>query len=287
MTARRAPDAVPSARSEGAAGTVEGGTIVPARRRSPEEDALARTLRRWATPTSVDDLAARGVKTVRSIPASRMGALIEKAVNRALIERTLEGGEEDLSSIARRQFLRLAKDAARQDRAPESAVDAELRGRATSTLDRLKRELAERRRTLEDHERQLEDGELDAAEDARLTESVRELFGLHGDAGSPRLCGETVELVVGEVRRARGHARRARLDEHQREVQNLERRIAKLSVLLGETEDALRKARLAGSVDPGVSSIYDEVQGLSADDERHEQKTALMKSIFEANLALR
>ncbi|MEC8511314.1 MAG: hypothetical protein VX015_04145 [Planctomycetota bacterium] len=283
----RAPDAALPEGADLRAGTVHGDTLIPARSHTPEEDALARTLRRWATPKSVDDLAARGVKTVRSIPASRLGALIEKAVNRALIERTLEGGSEDISEIARRQFLRLAKDASREDHAAASAEDAELRGRATSTLDRLKRELGERRRGLEDHERELEKGDLDASEDARLTESVRELFGLHGDAASPQLCGQTVDLVVGELRRARGEAREARLQEHQREVRNLERRIAKLSVLLGETEDALRKARFAGTAETGIGSIYDEVQGLDSSDAQLEQKSALMKSIFEANLALR
>lgn len=283
----RDSDAIPSEDVELRPGTVHGDTLIPARKPAPEEDALSRTLRRWATPKSVDELAARGVKTVRSIPASRLGALIEKAVSRALIERTLEGGSEELSAIARRQFLRLAEEAARQGPSPGSEEHAELRGRATSTLDRLKRELAERRRGLEDQERQLEEGDLDASEDARLTESVRELFGLHGDAGSPRLCVETVELLVGEVRRARAGARRARLDEHQREVHKLERRVAKLSVLLGETEDALREARLAVAAEEGIASIHDRVQGLAADDAQLERKSALMKSIFEANQALR
>lgn len=280
----------------GAPGTLQGDTLIPARRRPEGDpgDAFARTLRRWARPTSVDDLAARGVKTVRSISMSRMGALIEKAVNRALIERTLEGapaaGSADalsLSTSARDQFMRLAKDASRVDRLQPDGDEAELRGRATSTLDRLKQELAARRRSLADHERKLEGGELDAAEDERLTEKIRELFALHGDAGTSQLRRDTVALVRGELREARQRTRRARLEEHQREVHNLERRIAKLSVLLGETEDALRKARLGKAVDDGVSSIYDAVQGLSSQDGQFEQKTELMRSIFEANLALR
>ena len=281
----RAPDAVPSEDAEVRPGSVLGDTLVPARKRPPEEDALSRTLRRWATPKRLDELAASGVKTVMSIPISRLGALIERAVNRALIERTLEGGSEELSSMARRQFLRLASDASRHGHASEE--DTELRGRATSTLDRLKRELDERRRGLADQARQLEERDLELSEDARLTKSVRELFGEHRDAGSPRLCGKTVELLLKEVRRVREEARRGRVNEHEREIHNLERRIAKLSVLLGDTEDALRKARLAGAGDPGIASIYDGVQGLDPDDVRLQQKTALMKSIFRANLALR
>lgn len=274
-------------------GTIHGDTLIPARRGGAKgpgggEDALARTLRRWARPTSVDDLAARGVKTVRSVSMARMGALIEKAVNRALIERTLASEGDDalsLSQSARDQFMRLAKDAAGTGEPLDD--DAALRGRATSTLDRLKRELADRRKSLADHERKLSGGELDASEDARLTERLRELFALHGDAGDRLLCGETVDLVLGEVSTIRRRARQARLEEHQREVHQLERRIAKLSLLLGETEDQLRKVRLAKNVDTGISSIYDAVQGLDGGDAQFEQKSMLMKSIFEANLALR
>jgi hypothetical protein len=40
-------------------------------------------------------------------------------------------------------------------------------------------------------------------------------------------------------------------------------------------------------VDVGVPSIYREVQGLSADAAQHERKREMMRSIFEANLALR
>ena len=52
-----------------------------------------------------------------------LAPLIEKAVNRALIERTLEGGSEELPAIARRQFLRLAKDASREGHAAARGVD--------------------------------------------------------------------------------------------------------------------------------------------------------------------
>ena len=86
---------------------------------------------------------------------------------------------------------------------------------------------------------------------------------------------------------ARRRVRLARLEEHQREINTLERRIAKLSVLLGETEDALRRIRAGDAVDPGVSSIFDSVQGLDHADEQFERKAGLMKVLFEANLALR
>ena len=63
--------------------------------------------------------------------------------------------------------------------------------------------------------------------------------------------------------------------------------IAKLSVLLGETEDQLRRLRNHGSIDPGVGSLYDGVQGLDAETPHLERKTHLMQAIFEANLEMR
>ena len=39
--------------------------------------------------------------------------------------------------------------------------------------------------------------------------------------------------------------------------------------------------------DSGKRSMHREVQGLAEDDERYGQKTALMTSIFEANLAFK
>jgi len=259
-------------------------------------DALARTIRRWAKTTSVDELAARGVKTVRSVSMTRMGALLEKAVNRALIERTLDADSGDalsLSSSARATFLELTRsevagEAALHEAPGDGALGGTLQSRATSTLDRLKRELEDRRKTFADHEKKLSEGEIDTAEDSKLSSRMRDLFATYAGTGDDRaLENETLSLVLTELRKSRRRARQARLEEHQREIGTLERRIAKLSALLGETEDALRQVKLGKTLDPGVSSIYDSVQGLTENDGLFEQKAGLMKTIFEANMALR
>lgn len=261
-----------------------------------EGDALARTIRRWAKTTSVDELAARGVKTVRSVSMARMGALLEKAVNRALIERTLDSDPGDalsLSSSARETFLELTRSEVAGEAALDEAPGAEplegtLQSRATSTLDRLKRELEDRRKAFADHEKQLSDGEIDTAEDNKLRTRLSDLFATYARPGDDRtLERETSQLVLTELRKSRRRARQARLEEHHREISTLERRITKLAALLGETEDALRQVKLGRSLDPGVSSIYDTVQGLTEVDGMYEKKSGLMKSIFDANLALR
>ena len=73
---------------------------------------------------------------------------------------------------------------------------------------------------------------------------------------------------------------------YQREIEKLRRRISKLSDSLGMTEEELKRAYALKSVDAGLSSIYREVQGLSADDDEYEAKRDLMSSIFEANISL-
>ncbi|MEM8709578.1 MAG: hypothetical protein AAGG01_01385 [Planctomycetota bacterium] len=266
---------------------------------SPGSDVLSDTIRRWARPTTVDELKSRGVQKIRSISMSRVGSLLEKAVNRALIERTLESDRDEaltLSATARHEFLRLSREAAGNGvagaetaggAAAENVGARPLRERATSTLDRLRRELEDRRRLLADREKQVSEGDLDQAEDARLADQLRELFAVHAGVDDRALEAEVLGLVAGELRTSRRRARLARLEEHQREIGVLERRITKLSALLGETEDALRRVREGKAPDPGVSSIYDEVQGLGRDDEHFEQKSELMRTLFEANLALR
>jgi hypothetical protein len=77
------------------------------------------------------------------------------------------------------------------------------------------------------------------------------------------------------------------LVERDLKIELLERRVAKLMAMLDVSEEELRRVRSARQVDVGVPSIYREVQGLSADAAQHERKREMMRSIFEANLALR
>ncbi|WP_145201526.1 hypothetical protein [Planctomycetes bacterium Poly30] len=266
----------------------------PAEAERSTSEVLGDTIRRWARPTTIEELKNRGVQNLRSISMSRVGALLEKAVNRALIERTLESDTDEaltLSTTAREQFVRLTQaevtGSQPTDLLPHLVEEKPLHERATSTLDRLRRELDDRRRVLADREKQLSDGDLDQAEDSKLGNMMRELFAEHAGVDDRLLEREVLDLVLGELRTSRRRARMARLEEHQREIGTLERRITKLSALLGETEDALRRIRAGKRVDPGVSSIYDEVQGLGPEDEQFEQKSELMRSLFEANLALR
>lgn len=94
---------------------------------------------------------------------------------------------------------------------------------------------------------------------------------------------EVLALAVEKMEAAHEQLRR----EHADRVGMLERRLAKVSESLELTEGELQRALHAKGVDPGVSSIYRTVQGLSDVEEDGELKKEMMAAIFEANLELK
>lgn len=73
---------------------------------------------------------------------------------------------------------------------------------------------------------------------------------------------------------------------YKKQVELLQRRLAKLTESLGLTEQELARVRKLKAVDMGVESVYRDVQGLSGDDAQTELKKDLMSKIFAANLDL-
>jgi Mrp family chromosome partitioning ATPase len=74
---------------------------------------------------------------------------------------------------------------------------------------------------------------------------------------------------------------------HRHQVDILERRIAKLNVLLAQAEANLLRIAAMKDVDLGIASIYRGVQGLSSEEDAQELKKMLMREIFQANMALK
>lgn len=75
--------------------------------------------------------------------------------------------------------------------------------------------------------------------------------------------------------------------EYRQQIETLERRIQKLNDMLSRTEQDLAHMARLKSFDPGVASIYRDVQGIAAEDEAKALKKDLMQKIFEANLELK
>ncbi|MDP6385752.1 MAG: hypothetical protein QGI93_06105 [Planctomycetota bacterium] len=258
-------------------------------------DPITETLRRWSRQTTPDELKQRGVSHLRSVSLTRVSMLIEKAVNRALLARTLhnDGDDDDeesaqfesVSVTARKEFMAMATS----DVPVEEEV-SDVQEHAVSALDQLKAELAGRRREVAEQERALRSvGGIAKDADEELATKLRALFvSWGGRADSPSaLEREVIELTVQELRRERGNSERERLRHHQDEISVLERRIGKLTKLLSETEGDLARAERVGAPVSGIASEYDCVQGLSEDDEFHEKKSELMTAIFEANMEMR
>ena len=244
---------------------------------------LTSTIRRWAKPTTPKELEARGVKRVRSVSMSRIAALIEKAINRELIARTLDGDTDDalsLSANAREGFLELARSEM------SGHVDVSADSSAFADLDRLREELEARRAELEEKGRSLGGADV-GVEDEALERRLRAVFASRPASGDPGLERDVVQAALEELSQMRGRAAERRLAEGRRETRQLERRITKLAGLLEQTEGELRRTRARGTADTGVASMFAEVQGLDAGDNRLEQKQDLMQCIFEANLELR
>jgi hypothetical protein len=76
-------------------------------------------------------------------------------------------------------------------------------------------------------------------------------------------------------------------EDKARQIELLERRIAKLTDLLGITEDELKRVAAMKGIELGMASIYRTVQGLSLDANQYERKREMMRTIFETNFHLR
>lgn len=248
---------------------------------------LTEVVRRWARPTTPEEMQARGVRSVRSISLSRMAGLIEKAVNRTLLQRTVgEPGEDhaEFSQDARSEFMRLLQS---EQEGSSGSIPSE--AEAGTALDRLKRDLRVRRGKLRREEEALaREPTVPGEEDARLTQRLRHLFKM-ADLRSPlaqELQLRVTRLAVEELRRERARSRQVLIDQHRSEMDLLERRVTKLMDELKRTEGSLARAARGKQEPEGIASIYGEVQGLSEHEAQSERKGALMSAIFKANLEL-
>ncbi|MFT5198774.1 MAG: hypothetical protein ACI87O_001433 [Planctomycetota bacterium] len=249
----------------------------------PNENALTNVVRRWARETTPEEMQARGVRKVRSVSLSRVAGLIEKAINRALIERTLGSvgdDQEAFSNAAREEFVRLIQGGKPQSAPPE----------AGSAMDRLKSQLRHQRQDQAENQQLLSVKQgVKGPGDEILHADLKKVFSAWGgDAErlSP-LEQEIVKVAVGALRQERRRGQQAELDRQRSETELLARRVAKLNKELQNTEAELARVIATKGVDAGVGSIYGEVQGLAQVDSQFERKSELMTALFAANIELR
>lgn len=123
----------------------------------------------------------------------------------------------------------------------------------------------------------------------QLVSKVIEIFKREPEQtpGVLRVEKEVIALLKAELAAWRESSTASRMIESQRTIENLERRVSKLTESLGITETELRRVAAMKNIDLGVASIYRNVQGLSAEAANAEVKREMLKNIFDANIALR
>jgi len=159
---------------------------------------------------------------------------------------------------------------------------------AESEIDLLRSELEAQRKSFQAEQDLMREelSEIGGLQQAAIIDKIQKIFGSVGR--TPQIEGlekQIIDMAVAELFEERRKAVSAQMAEHKQQMDVLERRIAKLTSLLGVTESELRRVLAMKNIDAGVASLYQTVQGLADSDPQAENKKALMGVIFEQNLA--
>ena len=158
-------------------------------------------------------------------------------------------------------------------------------------LDRLREEVEGQIQEIQDFQEKLF-ADVDNKEELwgnQLISKVIELFKREPDKteGVLRVEKEVIALLKAELATWRESSTATRMIERQRTIEQLERRVTKLTESLGLTEAELARVAKLKNIDLGLSSIYRTIQGLSGEEGNAEQKKEMLKTIFESNMSLR
>ncbi len=248
---------------------------------------LQEAVRKLAFKTSVDKLKKRGVRSVNVVGLDRIVGLIEEATSRSLRHRLLAGDRAAIANATKEEFLRLLKNNQELKKShdiiqaeKESAIEDATSLR--SELSELTKQLKRRLHSAGELARSRYEGE-----DTEILELIDLLYQdslESGDLGQFK--GRMAELLFASLDRERKTAVAATEAAKDKEVDLLQRRIAKLAEQLRITEGRLTSISAEGPEDHGTASVYREVQGLDPSALFFEKKKELMADIYKANLQL-
>ncbi len=203
-----------------------------------------------------------------------------RAIGRELMSR-LKANSKSVRGLPKDAFLREVKaDKQRIEKAKEAA---------RAELEAMLEKLNQSHQQVAKHQAELvrESQATGQVEDEALAARIAEIFAGGGSAEDMAALREKITaLALGSMQGQRDKSIEAQMSDHRKEVENFERRIAKLTTSLELTEDELKRIAAAKNIDIGVGSIYRTVQGLAGTDNDYETKKELMSSIFAANLQL-
>ena len=231
------------------------------------------------------------------VRGSALQRIVRQSVDRAL-ER---GAEGELSELLQRELIQAIRMEAKaiQGVSRREFLD-ELRrsnDELVKSRDRTREELEELRRRGDLRRKQLAEpigtaGPADdsdaAGREAEALERAGMLFGRleRGELDLDGLRVRVNALLLETARSERRGLLEALSVDHDRQVDVLERRVAKLNASLDATEKALKLMASKKDVDPGIASLFRTVQGLAVDAPLFEQKQMILESIFLANVEL-
>jgi hypothetical protein len=254
----------------------------------PDQPELLEVLRGLGRTTTPERLLERGLTRVRSIGVAELALLVEKAVNRTFLARTIGHlGEDELAELVGQARTDLARQiAASRDLADSRDAMQRHRQRIQAELAALRTAIAARRDALGTAEGETTERWRTAQERRnRIRHRLQALMlPLHGPTTDPAIA----RSVLAEVFSALDESEAAVVAEERRaidgELDVLERRIAKLIAELAEAERALERVAHTKDVELGLSSGYRTVQGMDDDASDREAKLAMLARIFRLNL---
>jgi hypothetical protein len=226
----------------------------------------------------------RWLRLVRRDDFSRlMGAAIEGTLVRR--GRLAPGTARALRRDALGRFASLLESRSRRVRA---MTKTEHLKELEQTHGELWRQRAERQAELDHLGEQLvqarrEVSELTADEELALGEALRADLEQLLQSSTPQA---GVAMVVARERARRASAVKIALLRERERIDLLERRLAKQRAAIEQMERSLVDLARRAELDPGVPSIYRDVQGLSAEEADRAAKLELLRTIFEQNVLL-
>ncbi|MEY4831493.1 MAG: hypothetical protein RLZZ562_3289 [Planctomycetota bacterium] len=249
-------------------------------------ESLKAAVRQIAFRTDVDSLKKQGIERVSVLGMDRIVGLVEEAVHRSLKSRLVGLEREAVADATKAEFLRLLRS--NQELQREKSEIERHKERAEEEVDQLRRQLVAEKQALETRLQQGQSAMMaaHASQDAALADRVREALAASGGGADEAQESRVLALVLDAVGQERATAEEAKSALRDREVENLQRRIEKLTQSLSTTEHRLRQVAAMKNIDDGISSIYREVQGLDEHASDGGKKKELMSAIFAANMRL-
>ncbi|MFC1707788.1 hypothetical protein ACFL59_13410 [Planctomycetota bacterium] len=270
-----------------------------------DADLAIREVRTQAEFLPLRALEKRGFRKVRVLNMKTIERIISQTVDHALERRSTSLASTERAEIeeeAKRELLQLMKE---HKKLAAQKTEADKRKDELETqVDGLRDELQRQQQALlKEQERSVAAHEVTFTPTAlqEMEEKIRVLFkqlmseerrlslaeagprALRGLSEFERDLVTLIDRIMAELRDRYLDRERA---EHNKKIDLLERRIAKLNKALKHTEQALHTVAKAKSIDPGVASIYDTIQGLSYLDPAFQRKNELLKEVFLQNLEL-